>query len=120
MPTLLNNGCFGKDDGIVNLGAATASLPTSLVASRNYVAGSCNIVGTNDGLFIETVSGADECMDLVDSAVKRGAERVSVIPSGGTEVVVKAVGAKVNLGATGLTSACKGTPPIAVRACSRM
>lgn len=115
---MLNNGCFGRNERIQNGGTATATLNNSLT-NQPYTVGTCNVVGTNDGLYVETQSAQDECTAVVEAAANRGANVISVIPNGGSAVVVKASTAKVDLATAGLNTACKGTAPIAVRSCVR-
>lgn len=122
MALLLNNGCFGKDERISDPGATTASLSTTLVRTSLYSQGTCSLMTPNqdDGIWLQTYAQNDDCTDLVDAAARRGAERILVTPNGGASVTVKEIGSSVDLGAAGLTTACRGAQPIAIRVCNRM
>jgi type II secretory pathway pseudopilin PulG len=115
----LNNGCFGENEKITGKGTASASLKNSLTES-DYAMGACNVWGTNDGVYVDTVSApGGECIGVIEGSQNSAAQVISVTPSGGSQVAIKAAGGRADLGAAGLTTACNAKNRVTVRVCMR-
>lgn len=115
----LNNGCFGDNERIEGRGTAAATLNNSLTNSA-YTVGQCNVYGTNDGIYVDTISGPQsECLGVIEGAQNQGAHTITVTPSGSTAVNIKSVGGRADLGTAALSTACGAQAPVTVRACVR-
>lgn len=115
----LNNGCFGDNERIVGRGTTAATLNNSLTSSA-YTVGQCNVYGTNDGVYVDSVSGPQsECLGVIQGAQDQGAHTITVTPSGGSAVTIKNVGGRADLGNAALSTACGAQAPVTVRACVR-
>jgi prepilin-type N-terminal cleavage/methylation domain-containing protein len=114
LPVMINQGCFGDIPNITGLGTVGASATNSLTGEA-YVVATVNLVGTNDGLTMATSTRRKNCAGVVNGAAVAGAARITVTPSGGAAVVVKAVNdVAVDIASTGLATACGGAEPIAI------
>jgi type II secretory pathway pseudopilin PulG len=114
LPVMINQGCFGDIPNVTGMNTAGASATNSLTGDA-YVVATINLIGTNDGLTMQTASRRKNCAGVVNGAAAAGAARITVTPSGGAALVVKAVNdVAVDVASTGLVTACGGAEPIAV------
>lgn len=116
--SMINSGCFGKDENAKNRGASTASLANNS-KNTDYAMSLGTIETANDSVCVQTQVAQAECSAAVEGAADAGAAMIQVTPSGGSALTVKAGSERVNLVLTGGATACFGTAPITVSACAR-